>query len=177
MEVDMNRWKAFVWMAAGLLAALLIIGGLVSIPAVAQAVRAALVRDVDNPALEPVRTPFVVGLQPNEGVKVVDGLIVPAGKRLVIENASVWTFTTGADRITGVWLRPKVNNQLVYILLDPAASEFRTISGGATVAAYNRPLRVYFNPGEQLTVEVYADGSSNFKSANVYLQGYYVTLP
>jgi hypothetical protein len=173
----MNRWKALVWMAAGLMAAVLITGGFLTIPAVAQAVRAALVRDVDNPALDPVRTPFVVSLQTNEGVKVVDGLVVPAGKRLVIENASIWTFTTGADRITGIWLRPKINPQLVYILLDPAASEFRSILGNSTIAAYNRTLKVYFNPGEQLTVEVYADGNSNFKSANVYLQGYYVTLP
>jgi hypothetical protein len=49
--------------------------------------------------------------------------------------------------------------------------------GNSTIAAYNRPLKVYFNPGEQLTAEVYADGNSNFKSANIYLQGYYVTLP
>jgi hypothetical protein len=164
-------------MTAGLMAGVVIIGGLFTVPGVAQAVRAALVRDVDNPALDPVRTPFVVSLQTTEGFKVVDGLVVPAGKRLVIENASVWTFTSGADRITGVWLRPKVNPQLVYILLDPAANEFRTISGNFTVAAYNRPLRAYFNPGEQLTVEVYADGNTGSKSANVYLQGYYVNVP
>jgi hypothetical protein len=173
----MNRWKNLAWVALGLSALLLMAGAVTTVPALAQAVRAALVRDVDNPALDPVRTPLLVSLQPNEGVKVVDGLIVPAGKRLVIENASIWTFTTGSDRITGVWLRPKVNSQIVYILLDPAANEFRQILGNSTVAAYNRPLKVYFNPGEQLTAEVYADGNSGFKNANIYLQGHYVTLP
>jgi hypothetical protein len=107
----------------------------------------------------------------------VDGLIVPAGKRLVIENASIWTFTSGADRITGVWLRPTINTQFVYILLDPAANEFRQIAGGSTVAAYNRPLKVYFNPGEQLTAKVNADGAGGSKQVNIYLQGYYVNLP
>jgi hypothetical protein len=173
----MKRWKNLAWFAFGISALLVMAGAVTTVPAIAQAVRAALVRDVDNPALDPVRTPLIVSLQPNEGLKVVDGLIVPAGKRLVIENASVWTFTSGADRITGVWLRPKINSQLVYILLDPAANEFRQILGNNTVAAYNRPLKVYFNPGEQLTAEVYADGNSNVKSANIYLQGHYVTLP
>jgi hypothetical protein len=107
----------------------------------------------------------------------VDGLTVPAGKRLVVENASIWTFTTGTDRITGVWLRPKINTAIVYILLDPAANEFRPIIGNNTVAAYNRSLKTYFNPGEQLTAEVYGDGNTSYKTANIYLQGHYVTLP
>jgi hypothetical protein len=175
----MKRWKNLVWVGLGLAAIVVVAGALTSAPALAQAVRAALVRDVDNPAYEPVRTPLLVSMQPNESFKTVDGLIVPAGKRLVIENASVWTLTTNPDRITGVWVRPKVNPfpQPVYLLLDPAESEFRPLSGGSTVAAYNRTVRAYFNPGEQLTAEVYADGSTGFKLANIYLQGYYVTLP
>jgi hypothetical protein len=172
----MKKWKTHLVFGAVLIVAVAVLGGQFAQPVLAQ-IRAALVRDVDNPALDPVRTPFVISLQPFEGVKVVDGLVVPPGKRLVIENASIWTFCTGTDRITGVWLRPKVNPQLVYILLDPAANEFRPILGNSVVAAYNRTLKVYFNPGEQLTAEVYADGNANFKSANIYLQGHYVTLP
>lgn len=174
----MTRWKNLLGMGFGLCALLAVAGAVTSVPALAQAVRAALVRDVDNPAVDPVRTALLVQIPANQGFQTVDGLIVPPGKRLVIENASVWTFTTNPDRITGVWVRPKtLPNPPVYLLLDPSESEFRTLSFNATVAAYNRTIRAYFNPGEQLTAEVYADGTAALKQANIYLQGYYVTLP
>jgi hypothetical protein len=173
----LKRWKNPVWVAAGL-GALLVAGALTTGPALAQAVRAALVRDVDNPAVDPVRTALLVSLETSDNARSVDGLIVPAGKRLVIENASIWTFSTGSDRITGVWVRPK-NNPFppVYLLLDPAENEFRTIVSGNTVAAYNRTIKAFFNPGEQLTADVFADGDTAGKIVNIYLQGYYVTLP
>jgi hypothetical protein len=174
----MKRWKNLLWVALGLSGLLFVAGAVTTVPALAQAVRAAWVRDVDNSALDPVRTALLVSLETNEGYRAVDGLTVPAGKRLVIENASIWAFTTNPDKITGVWLRPKTFlSPPVYLLLDPAASEFRPLAGSNTVAAYNRTIRAYFNPGEQLTAEVFAEGSAGFKTVNIYLQGYYVSLP
>jgi hypothetical protein len=174
----MKRWKNLLWVGLGLCAVFAAAGAVTSVPVLAQAVRAALVRDVDNPAYEPVRTAFFLSFSSGQGYITQDGLIVPAGKRLVIENASVWTIAGTPARITGVWVRPKVQpSPPVYLLLDPAENEFRSINGGAnTVAAYNRTLRAYFNPGDQLTAEAFFEGAT-FAQVNIYLQGYYVTLP
>ena len=172
----MSRWKNLAWMAAGIAGAAVVTGALMTVPSVAQTVRAALVRDVDNGALDPQRIAIFGNLLPSETFKLFSSVTVPAGKRLVIENASVWTFSTGSDRITGIWLKP-AGSVFHYVLLDPAASEFRQIVGNGVVAAYNRTVKVYFNPGEQLTTEIYADGTLGQKLANVYLKGYYVTLP
>jgi hypothetical protein len=45
----MNRWNNVAWVALALSALLVVGGALTAVPALAQAVRAALVRDVDNP--------------------------------------------------------------------------------------------------------------------------------
>lgn len=159
------------------------VGGLVVVALVAAGAEAAhaqtrpaLVRDADNPALQPERLLISVSLSTSEGFKAVDSITVPAGKRLVIENASIWAFTNHAtSKITGVWLR--VKGQLVYHLLDPALNEVRPLGDGSTVAAYNRPMKGYFNPGETVSVEIVAEGTSGTKHVNVYLQGHYVNLP
>ena len=171
----MNNCKSLLKKTAGIAAAVLVAGSLMAVSSVAQTTRPALVRDVDNGVLDPQRIAIFCSLLPSENQKSVLSVTVPAGKRLVIENASVWTFSSGNDRITAVWLRPANVSQ--YVLLDPAAGEFRPILGNGVIAAYNRSVKVYFNPGEQLMVEVFADGTTSQKLANVYLQGYYVNLP
>ena len=145
-----------------------------AVTANAYAQRPALTRDVDNPALAPVRILININLNPNETFKTVNSLTVPAGKRLVIENASVWAFSSNAaDVVTGIWLSPL--NISHFHLLDPAANEIRNITGGSAVAAYNRPIKAYFEAGETLQGWAFFDGTTAAKTVNIYLQGYYVT--
>jgi len=139
--------------------------------------RPALVRDIDNPALQPFREPIFISLGFNETSKIVDGPVAPAGKRLVIENISVWGFTAGTDEFTGVWLTVKNVSPSVFVLLDPATTERKPIGGGSFVIAYNRQVKLYFNPGETIQAQVFVNTNSTPPQLlNIYLQGYYVTL-
>jgi hypothetical protein len=133
--------------------------------------RPALTRDVDNPALSPVRLLININLDPSETFKTVNSITVPAGKRLVIENASIWAFTSSsADVVTGVWLSPL--NVSHFHLLDPAANEIRVLPTGPSVAAYNRPIKAYFEAGETLQGWAFSEGTTALKIVNIYLQGY-----
>lgn len=157
--------------------ALLVAGGaLTATPAYAQ--RAALTRDVDNGALQPFRALISANLNAAETSKFVDGPVVPAGKRLVVENASVWISTNaGADIATGVWLTVPGSNPATFALLDPTATERKLLNGGSSITAYNRLLKLYYNPGETVQLVVFFDGTSAAKIANVYLNGYFVNVP
>jgi len=145
-------------------------------PAGAQT-RPALVRDVDNGALQPFRTLITVSLNANESSKTVDGPVVPAGKRLVIENVSVWVLTSANDFVTGLWLTVPGADPATFMLLDPSSTERKDIGGGNVVSAYNRLVKLYYNPGEKLQAMVFFNGTTSSKIANLYLNGYYVNLP
>lgn len=148
----------------------------VSPPTLAQT-RPALVRDADNPALQPFRELINANLLSTENTKFVNGPTVPAGKRLVIENASVWAYTSLSDFVTGIWLTVPGATPPTFVLLDPADTERKPIGGGSAVAAYNRTVKLYYNPGEQVQLNVFVDGSAGPRIVNVYLNGYYVNLP
>ena len=141
-------------------------------PAHAQT-RPALVRDVDNPALQPQRISIRTTLQANESSKFTDAYVVPAGKRLVIENASIWALTQGTDRVTGIWL--SVKDGSAFIMLDPTSTETKTLSGGSNVTAYNRVVKAYFNAGETVEASVFTEGTTGVKLVNVYVQGHLIT--
>ncbi len=170
----MKNWKAPVWVAAGVCATLVVGGALSTVPAIAAAARAALVRDADNPALQPVRIPVLTSLEPGQFNEITVAYTVPAGKRLVIENVSVWGLTNNPGHFTGIWLN--VQGQTAFLLLNPTTSESRPLEGGSEVIAYNRAVKAYYNPGEVLEVYVFVEGVSNTKLLNMYLQGYLVNL-
>jgi hypothetical protein len=143
-----------------------------TVPAEAQT-RPALVRDVDNGALQPFRDRISISAAAGETSKTVNGPVIPAGKRLVIENVSVWATTPLDVEITGVWL--EVAGVSTFAMMDPNSTERRDI-GGAAVSAYNRPVKLYYNPGETIQAQVFFKGTSGAKVVNIYLNGYYVNL-
>jgi hypothetical protein len=149
-------------------------------PTLAQT-RAALTRDVDNPALQPFRSGIFISVGDNQGYKAVNGPTVPAGKRLVLENVSVWAFGATSDfDVTGVWLSVPGAATPTYVLLDPNVTERRLIAGGTTALyAYNRVVKLYYEPGETVLAEVFIEGAAGInisKLVNIYLNGYFVTL-
>lgn len=85
----MNRFKNYVLMALGFVVALVAVGVFSAGPAIAQAVRAALVSNVDEPGRIPYRTELVFGGDDCATRLCFDaGRPVPAGKRLVITNVT-----------------------------------------------------------------------------------------
>lgn len=157
--------------------ALLACSVLIASPALSQTPKAALIRDVDNAALQPFRAHIGVYLGQSEGSKTVDGPTVPAGKRLVIENVSVWGVTTGADTITGVWLSVPGTTPN-FVLLDPTTAERKPSGGAGSIVAYNRLVKLYFSPGELIQAEVFVSGTEGgSRQVNIYLHGYLVNLP
>lgn len=84
----MNRFRNYVLMAAGFVVALLAVGSFTAGPAIAQALRAALVSNADDPG----RIPYAGNVDCHfpAGSSVCDGSLapVPAGKRLVITHVA-----------------------------------------------------------------------------------------
>jgi len=159
----------------GVAVAVLAVGALVPGVAAEAQTRAALVRDVDTGALQPFRELISVSANPSESFKFVNGPVVPAGKRLVIENVSVWALMySSSDDVTGLWLT--VQGVPTFAMMDPNSTERKILSGPSKVAAYNRVVKLYYNAGETVQLQVYFEGTAGSKLVNVYLNGYYVTL-
>ena len=102
---------------------------------------------------------------------------MPANKRLVIENVSIWALTNGSDAVTGIWLTVPGANPPTFALMDPDSTERKNVGGTSFVTAYNRVVKLYFNPGETVQANVFFTGTSGGKIVNIYLNGYYVNLP
>jgi hypothetical protein len=172
----MRKLKNCFLMAAGLVAGVIVSGILTDSPSLAQ-VRAALVRDTDNPALQPAR--ILISLTDHAtGFAVAEAAPVPAGKRLVIESAMVILQSFGAndpqfDRVYAIWLGTSTSGYLA--TLDPSHND-TIFPEFPSYVGYTRPLQLYMNPGEVPRLEVWSIGGSNDKFTNVYLHGHYVTL-
>ena len=137
-----------------------------------------LIRNIDNPDLAPARITVKLALEASDEYKEIDSITVPAGKRLVLDQASVWAYTNNAsDAITGIWLQVKGKDQ--FTLLDPTSNEIRTLCSylpsPCSQAAYNRTIKMSFEAGETIHLGVFAEGINDTKNVNLYIQGHYVT--
>jgi len=139
--------------------------------------KSAIARDADDGALQPYRGVISITLASEDGPKFTDGPVVPAGKRLVIENASVWGSSQPSDRINAIWLRVKDAEPQSYVMLDPTDAERKAVDDSTAFLGYNRPVKLYFNPGETIQLVVYPAGTAGSKAVNVYITGHYVDLP
>ena len=157
--------KKLHWVAAVICAALVLASIWTVTPTIAQTVRAALVRDTDNPALQPARL-WIGGSVDTTGYLEADGDTVPAGKRLVVETVSVFGYPPSSPGLTAVWLT--TDSIATYVSLDPKANE-----QFANYVAFNRNMRMYFNAGEKLRIQVFGASGTYI---NVFFHGYYVTL-
>jgi hypothetical protein len=90
---------------AGVLALVGALGKFYAVPALAQAARAALVRDIDNPALNFVQINRSISLPDGGGASITAQqdfqYSVPAGHRLVIDTLSVGAASLGSSTVTG----------------------------------------------------------------------------
>jgi len=167
---------------AGALALLALLGHFYAKPLLASV--AALVRDVDNGALQPVNFRIQVYESSADASATVEGPTVPAGKRLVVEDVSVFGFIPSSTALTGVWL---VNHggTANYLLVNPETGE-RSVStdGSSSQYGYNRTVKIYYDPGDVIEIQIFRDSltpgtpipTSTFL-VNVYVHGYYVNVP
>jgi hypothetical protein len=154
-EHSMERLNRFVRIGAVLGALALLILLATEGRAIAQAVRAALVENVD----EPGRNPYSENATCS-GVGCAVGFSpVPTGKRLVV------TFVNGIVE----------GNNTSVAELGGHGAYFRifTTTPEGTAGLFNAPTTAYYDPGEQPVLSCFCNGS--FTSAT--LSGYYVTLP
>lgn len=147
--------KLLTW--AGTLAMLTILGHYYSKPLLAQ-VRAALVRDSDNPALQPA----FIGL--SSGGSFPQAFHVPTGKRLVIEYMS-WRGSANAGYVTaqGVDVFSNGIEGTVYVPGSPVSGEN---IGGAKVF-------IMADPNTDVTYQ----SAGSIGRAPIYLVGYFVNIP
>jgi hypothetical protein len=90
LEIYMKRLKNYILMAAGFAVLVTVVGVFAAGPAIAQAVRAALVSNVDEPGRIPFRAEMTFDGDCRFGCAghLQGGLQVPHGKRLVITNVT-----------------------------------------------------------------------------------------
>jgi hypothetical protein len=147
----MNKFKNYIWMAAGFVVLAAVVSGVTVAPAVAQMVKAALVRDVDNPALQPVAIPLT------------DTFKVPSGKRLVIEYVS-WRGTANQGFVVAAGIAT-VTNGVSLIHYVPGVPVTGENIGGEKVF-------IVADPGSTVTYQ-----SAGAIGSPVVLSGYYVNIP
>jgi hypothetical protein len=165
----------------GLLSMVVVLGGLmlsfVADNAIAQ-LRAALVKNVD----EPGRMPYQEMVSYNGGSSPTCATSqfciptfspVPAGKRLVVEHISAMIFVvnTGAPNLFTFGQGFSTNTGNVMIL-NHAFSLGGSI-GSTNIWGIDRPVRVYYGPGEVPSVKIGASAPMGFVH-NVSLHGYLI---
>lgn len=161
----MESLKRFVWVAAGLAAVSVILTLATEGHASAQAVRAALVRNQD----EPGRNPYFEYVQ-NHAACISGCNItfspVPAGQRLVVTFVNAQAFGSPAPS-DGVMLLHRSNDtagNLFVPTFTPNPNGFATF--------VHSPVEVYFEAGTQPILECV--GANDIRGT---LSGYYISLP
>lgn len=123
------------------------------------------IRDIDNGALQPV----TISLSPNSAssTSATDSFTVPAGKRLVIEFVSASNTQYNAGGAATEYLITTVGGNQAY---------FRIVNTVASTATVNMPVKIYADPGTQVSaLEQQLGGSSCGGIMNI--SGHYVNVP
>jgi hypothetical protein len=138
---------------------------------------------IDNTSTNPVP---VLDLQPNQPFQGFNGFTipagssssvgnpfftVPAGKRLVIENISVYLISAAASSITSIFFSTTVNGTSGYHGMTITAD-------GSTYPLGNLNQKMYADPGTQVFLNLYRTGSTT-QAETVYptITGYYINDP
>jgi hypothetical protein len=162
-----------------LLAVVFVLSELTARTSIAQTVRAALVRNVDEPGLAPFSHNFVIS-------QTVCGCTnccfpetapVPAGKRLVIQNVSGFFPVISTANMGPVNLQERDGSTVQQIAVLPVT--FRQMWNGANFSAFefNHKVQIYVDAGKTCRLSVFASGSwDNTSQGQVIISGYMVNL-
>ncbi|MBZ5624982.1 MAG: hypothetical protein LAQ69_40715 [Acidobacteriia bacterium] len=160
-----NRLLTF----AGGLALLAVLGKFYAVPAIAQAVRAALVKNID----ERGRIPFQARFSCSD-VAQCSALAnpVPAHSRLVIEHIGAQCLMTTGDQISQLILTNDTGTQPDFLI---ATFQARFAVAGRDVYVTSQPVLAYVEAGQRPTVTL-SGGSQATVTINGVISGYLVDL-
>jgi len=135
--------------------------------------------DVNNEAFQPVNFRMGTAASSAAGFFQVTGITVPAGKRLIVDDVSVFGLVPDTSIITAVWVSDGNTN---FLLVNPQTGD-RAISSGSATYGYNRLTKVVYNAGDVMQGQIYLDSAtpgqplqSGFVLLNVYVHGHYVNV-
>lgn len=165
-----RNWMARLGLAAAVLSVVAIVGSMAVEPVWAQ-VRAALVRDVDAPALAPVtlRREFSFTTINNQFLLTT----VPAGKRLVIDHVNYFSGGVNTGELVFLGLRTAEFGPIV--LYAEINRPHVSASSGLTIQDGSHPAKAYFEAGQEVWLSASRSTGAD-RTLSAVFTGYYVTL-
>jgi hypothetical protein len=131
-----------------------------------------LVRDVDNPARQPVQAEGSCNGTLGGCLKTI--YTVPAGKRLVIEYASMRA-NIPVGEVAELLIDTVVGDKVVRNGLPPTAPSVAFL--GFSAANMGQQVRLYADPGTIVNVEAFRSASGNEASFDFTISGHLVDVP
>ena len=168
----MHRFKNRILLAAGFAVLAGVISGITVAPAIAAAVKAALVKNVD----ERGRSPYSAVLNcynPTGNACNASATAVPAGKRLVIEQVTASAVVPGGAKILSYQVQvPSPGTSWVNLHMEFNGTDI----GGADFFSVNDPVLVYVEAGQTPGVEIGTNVPGGSVSTVARLTGYLIDL-
>ena len=133
-------------------------------------IRPAMVRNIDEPALQPFRAAREIYIDMvNEQLLVTT---VPAGKRLVIEHISWYVGAQTGHELVFAGLRsPQYGTYYVYLQINPPHASATT---GYTIQDGAQSVKLYFEAGEEVWLSA-SRGTAGPVDLNIVIQGHFIT--
>jgi hypothetical protein len=155
---------------AGALALLAVLGKFYAVPAIAQAVRAAVVKNIDERGRTPYQTILLCnGL--NSCVSAA-GIAVPAHSRLVIEHVSGFAQFPESQQINGILLTSSASRSYI-------VATFLEDYGGLYNYGFDQPHLFYVEAGDAPVLQLFVSGApvnGHYAEAQCQISGYIVDL-
>ncbi len=144
--------------------------GLVSAPVFAAGPPALAVKDVDNGARQPWSFIGSVHMSYPDFIGGSNEYVVPAGKRLVVEQVSVRVKAPQGQLFHG-YLNTNLSGGHFFDIPYKGMFYADGLSLGNTM------LRMYVAPGDHFSVSIFRAGNDASASAEIFASGYLVDLP
>ena len=171
----MNALRKMLWMAVAVSLVIVVIAGVA--PRAAQAVVAALVRDVDNPGratIVPVGCQAISTSGFRGAFECTPAYTVPSGQRLVIEQVEAICETPATNNVSSGFIT--ISEQGIIAGKPVIFSPQGVDAFGVSIFAANQVVRYYADPGTTIRFDaVETDGTGSTLcswSANGYLISY-----
>jgi hypothetical protein len=147
---------------------------------VAQTVRAALVKNVDEPGLVPFSQSFTISQTECACTNCcfIRTAAVPAGKRLVIQNISGFFPLSGPGNAGFINVRQETPGTGDAAVINTITPVFRTQWNGGDYPAYefNQMMLAFVDPGKTAGISIFSGVNFGFRSGVLTINGYMVNL-
>lgn len=160
--------KSRLWQVAGALALLAVVGKFYAAPAMAQAVRAAIVQDRDQRGRNLYQS--TLNCQNATNPCVIAFPAVPAGKRLIVEHVTALAVMPAANTLADVELRGGSIFQFL-----PLTANLANFAGQFEYTT-NQPVLAAYNAGEIPNVDAFSTSGAQF-TVLATISGYMIDIP